>query len=123
MDFNKFRNCINNLINWEWNFLKKLKKKRSINILLRGSFIIFSFVSILFCVFVPPFILLRLFIYLGFPKSLIDWARIISFFIWLWFISPSDNLSKKEREGRNKGKLEVVKALQKASEAYEKKFK
>ena len=123
MDFNKYRNCINNLINWEWNTLKKLRRKRKRNILLRGSFAIFSLSSILFCVFSPPFILGSLFTVIGVPYSLINWTRIISFFIWLWFISPKDKLSKKEREKKNELKVEVVKAVEKAREAYDNKFK
>ena len=123
MDFNKYRNCINNLINWEWNTLKKLRRKRKRNILLRGSFVIFSLSSILFCVLSPPFILSSLFTVIGVPYSLINWTRIISFFIWLWFISPKDKLSKKEREKKNELKVEVVKAVEKAREAYDNKFK
>ena len=123
MDFNKYRNCINNLINWEWNTLKKLRRKRKRNILLRGSFVIFSLSSILFCVFSPPLILGSLFTVIGVPYSLINWTRIISFFIWLWFISPKDKLSKKEREKKNELKVEVVKAVEKAREAYDNKFK
>ena len=123
MDFNKYRNCINNLINWEWNTLKKLRRKRKRNILLRGTFVIFSLSSILFCVFSPPFILGSLFTVIGVPYSLINWTRIISFFIWLWFISPKDKLSKKEREKKNELKVEVVKAVEKAREAYDNKFK
>ena len=116
MDFNKYRNCINNLINWEWNTLKKLRRKRKRNILLRGTFVIFSLSSILFCVLSPPFILSSLFTVIGVPYSLINWTRIISFFIWLWFISPKDKLSKKEREKKNELKVEVVKAVEKARE-------
>ena len=37
------------------------------------------------------------------------------------FILPIDKLSKKEREEKNKRKVEVVKALEKAREAYENK--
>tara|TARA_Y100001935_G_scaffold200801_1_gene169138 strand:+ start:617 stop:988 length:372 start_codon:yes stop_codon:yes gene_type:complete len=123
MDFNKYRNCINNLINWEWNTLKKLRRKRKRNFFLRGSFAIFSLSSILFCVLSPPFILSSLFTVIGVPYSLINWTRIISFFIWLWFISPKDKLSKKEREKKNELKVEVVKAVEKAREAYDNKFK
>jgi len=123
MEFNKYRNCINNLIHWEWTILKQLRKKRRRNILLRGSFAIFSFASILFFVFVPPFILFRLLTSLGLPNYLIDVTRIIFFFVWLWFISPADNLSKKEREEKNMRKVEIVKAFEKAREVYEKKFK
>ena len=57
------------------------------------------------------------------PYPFVDWTRLTSFFIWLWFISPIDKLSKKEREEKNKRKVEVVKALEKAREVYKNKFK
>ena len=101
MDLNKYRNCLNNLINWEWKVLKHLKRKRRKNILLRGSFAIFSIASILFCIFSPTFILDSLLKNLGVPDYIIDLTRIICFFIWLWFISPLDKLSKKEKEEKN----------------------
>jgi len=123
MDINIYRNFINNLINWEWNTLKKLKGKRRKNYLLRGSFAIFSLASILFCVFAPPFILGSLLSVIGFPSPIVDWTQLISFFIWLWFICPIDKLSKKEREEKNKRKVEVVKAVENVREAYENKFK
>ena len=122
MDINKYRNCINNLIYWEWNTLKKLRMKRRRNILLRASFAIFSVTSILLCIFAPPFILGSLLTSVGLPQYLIDWTRIISFFIWLWFISPIDKLSKKEREEKNKRKLEVIKTVNNAREAYDNKL-
>ena len=118
MDLNKYRNCINNLINWEWDTLKKFKRKRRRNILLRGSFAFFSIASILFCVFSPPFILSSLLTATEVPYSIIKWTRIISFFVWLWFISPVDKLSKKEREIKNKRKVELVKAFEKARREY-----
>ena len=121
MDFNKYRNCINKLIHWEWNTLKQLRRKRRRNIVIRGSFTIFSIASILFCVFSPPFILGSLLTAIEVPGSIIEWTRILSFFIWLWFISPIDNLSKKDREVKNKQKLELVKAFEKAKEEYNKK--
>ena len=123
MDINKYRNCINNLINWEWNTLKEFRRQRRRNYLLRGSFAIFSLASILFCVFAPSFIFGSLLTSMGAPYLIADWTRIISFFVWLWFISPIDKLSKKEREEKNKRKVEVVKAVQKVREAYENKFK
>ena len=123
MDINKYRNCINNLINWEWNTLKKLRRKSRRNYLLRGSFAIFSLASILFSVFAPPFILGSLLSSMGSSFTVVDWTRLISFFVWLWFISPIDKLSKTEREEKNKRKVEVVKAVEKAREAYENKFK
>ena len=123
MDLNKYRNCINNLINWEWDTLKKFKRKKRRNILLRGSFAIFTILSILVCTFSPPLILSSLLTAIGFPYYLVNWSRIISFFLWLWFISPMDKLSKKEREKKNKRKVEIVKAVEKARELYENEFK
>jgi len=123
MDINIYRNCLNNLINWEWNTLKKLRKVKRRNFLLRGSFAFFSLVSILFFIFLPSFILGSLFSVIGASYSVVDLTRIISFFVWLWFISPSDKLSKKEREYKNKRKVEVVKAVEKARAAFENKFK
>ena len=123
MDINKYRNCINNLINWEWNTLKEFRRQRRRNYLLRGSFAIFSLASILFCVFAPSFIFGSLLTSMGVPYPIADWTRIISFFVWLWFISPIDKLSKKEREEKNKRKVEVVKAVEEIREAYENKFK
>ena len=123
MDINKYRNCINNLIYGEWNTLKKFRRKRRKNYLLRGSFVIFSLASILFCVFAPTFILGSLLTSMGAPYPVVDWTRLIIFFVWLWFICPIDKLSKKERDEKNKRKVEVVKAVEKAREAYENKFK
>tara|TARA_B100000212_G_scaffold316969_1_gene272241 strand:- start:49 stop:420 length:372 start_codon:yes stop_codon:yes gene_type:complete len=122
MDLNKYRNCINYLINWEWNTLKKFRYRRRRNILLRGSFAFFSIASILFCVFSPPFILSSLLTATEVPYSIIKWTRIISFFVWLWFISPVDKLSKKEREIKNKRKVELVKAFEKARREYDNKI-
>ena len=123
MDLNKYRNCINNLVNWEWKTLKQLRRKRRKNILLRGSFAIFSIASILFCIFSPTFILDSLLKTVGVPYHIIDLTRIICFFIWLWFISPLDKLSKKEREEKNRRKVEIIKAIEKAREEYENKVK
>ena len=123
MDLNKYRNCINNLVNWEWKTLKQLRRKRRKNILLRGSFAIFSIASILFCIFSPTFILASLLKTVGVPFYIIDLTRITFFFIWLWFISPLDKLSKKEREEKNRRKVEIIKAIEKAREEYENKVK
>ena len=122
MNLNKYRNCINNLVNWEWKTLKQLRRKRRKNILLRGSFAIFSIASILFC-FSPTFILGSLLKTIGVPYHIIDLTRIACFFIWLWFISPLDKLSKKEREEKNRRKVEIIKAIEKAREEYENKLK
>ncbi len=123
MDINKYRNCINILINWEWNILKRLRKKLRRNILLRGSFLILSLASIVFCIFAPSFILGSLLTAFRVPNSIVEWARIIFLIVWLWFISPIDNLSKQERDAKNKRKVEVIKAIEKAREAYGSKFK
>jgi len=123
MDINNYRNCINKLINWEWIIFKQIRKNKRRFILLRVSFAIFSFVSILFSVFIIPFIISSLIIAIGLPNSLVDLTRIICFFIWLWFISPLDKLTKKEREEKNNRKVVVVKAVEKAIEEYENKFK
>ena len=122
MDLNKYRNCINSLINWEWDTLKRFKRKRRRNILLRGSFTIFTIISILVCTFSPPFIVSSILKAIGVPHYLVNWSRIISFFLWLWFISPMDKLSKKEREKKNKRKVEIVKAIEKAREEYNNNF-
>tara|TARA_Y100001933_G_scaffold201299_1_gene202823 strand:+ start:333 stop:704 length:372 start_codon:yes stop_codon:yes gene_type:complete len=123
MDINNYRNCVNNLITWEWNILKQLRKNKRRITLLRASFATFSLASVLFSVFAIPFIISDLIIAIGVPNSLVDITRIICFFIWLWFISPVDKLSKKEREEKNKKKVEVVKIVEKAIETYENKFK
>ena len=119
MNLNKCRNFINYLIIWEWNILKKLRRKSRRNILLRGFFLIFSLASILFCVFLPPIIIVNLLATIGIPKSMVVWTRIVCIFVWLWFISPPDKLSKKEREEKNKRKLDVVKAVEKARKAFD----
>ena len=106
MDINKYRNCINNLINWEWNTLKKFRRQRRRNYLLRGSFAIFSLASILFCIFEPPFILGSLLTSIGAPYPAVDWTQLISYFVWLWFICLIDKLSKKKREEKNKRNVE-----------------
>ena len=123
MDLNKHRNCINNLINWEWKTLKKLRRKSRKNILLRGSFATFSIASILFCIFSPTFILGSILTTIGVPYSIVDLTRIICFFFWLWFISPMDKLSKQKREEKNKRKVEIIKAFEKAREVYANKVK
>ena len=123
MDINKYRNCINNLMYWEWNTLKKLRRQSRINYLLRGSFAILSLASILICVFAPPFILGSLLSFIGASSAFVNWTRLITIFVWLWFISPIDKLSKKERDEKNKRKVQAVKAVAKARELYENKFK
>ena len=70
MDINKYRNCINKLIAWEWIILKQLKKSKRRIILLRESFAIISLLSILCSVFAITFIILNLIITFGLPKSI-----------------------------------------------------
>ena len=123
MDLNKYRNYINNLINWECKTLKQLRRKIRKNILIRGFFAIFSIASILFCIFSPTFILGSLLKTVGVPYYIIDLTRIICFFIQLWFISPLNKLSKKQREEKNKRKVKIIKAIEKAREEYENKVK
>ena len=123
MDLNKYRNCINNLINWEWKTLKQLRRKRRRNILLRGSFAIFCIASVLFCIFFPTFIIGSLLKTVRVPHYIVDLTRVTFFFIWLWFISPLDKLSKEEREEKNKRKVEMIKAIEKARVEYENKVK
>ena len=55
---------------------------------------------------------------MGAPYFIVDWTRLISFFVWLWFISPIDKLSKKEREEKNKRKLEIIQTFEKVREEY-----
>ena len=98
MDINNYRNCVNNLITWEWNILKQLRKNKRRITLLRASFATFSLASVLFSVFAIPFIISDLIIAIGVPNSLVDITRIICFFIWQEFILPIDKPSKKERE-------------------------
>ena len=121
MDINIYRNCLNDLINWEWKILKKLRRGKRRNFLLRGSFAIFSLASNLFCLFAPSFFLGRILSFMRVPYPVVEWTQLISLFVWLWFICPIDKLSKKERREKNRRKVEVVKALDKAREAYENK--
>ena len=69
MDINKYRNCINKFIAWEWMILKQLRKGKRRIILLRESFAIFSLLSILFSVFEINFIISNLIIAIGLPYS------------------------------------------------------
>ena len=66
------------LIIWEWNVLKKLRGKRKNNIFLRGSFALFSLLSILLIYFSPPFIVGIL---LG------EGLRFSIFFLWIWILN------------------------------------
>ena len=66
------------LIKWEWNVLKQLRRKRKKNIFLRGSFALFSLLSILSIYFFPPFI---------FGILLGDGLRFSIFFLWIWILN------------------------------------
>jgi len=41
-------------IEWEWNTLKNLRRTKRKNFFLRGSFALFSLLSVLFLIFSPP---------------------------------------------------------------------
>ena len=66
------------LIELEWNLLKKLRRERRKNILLRGSFALFSLLSILSIYFFPPFI---------FGILLGEGIRFSIFFLWIWILN------------------------------------
>ena len=66
------------LIKWEWNVLKQLRRKRKKNIFLRGSFALFSLLSILSIYFFPPFI---------FGILLGEGVRFSIFFLWIWILN------------------------------------
>ncbi len=65
-------------IEFEWNLLKQLRKKRRKNIILRGSFALFSLLSIFFIYFFPPFI---------FGILLGEGIRFSIFFLWIWILN------------------------------------
>ena len=87
MAINSYKNCLYNIVNWEWNILKNLKRKRRRNFLLRGSFAIFCLTSIIFYIFLPPFILGSLLNAIGFPLIIIDWTKLTSL-LWVFLINP-----------------------------------
>ena len=66
------------LIKWEWSLLKQLRRKRRKNIFLRGSFALFSLLSILSIYFFPPFI---------FGILLGEGIKFSIFFIWIWILN------------------------------------
>tara|TARA_Y100000739_G_C20444285_1_gene389303 strand:- start:4 stop:255 length:252 start_codon:yes stop_codon:yes gene_type:complete len=66
------------LIEWEWNFLKQLRRKNRKNIFLRGSFAVFSLLSVLSIFFFPPYFLGML---LG------EGIKFSIFFLWLWILN------------------------------------
>ena len=74
----KFSEKFYSLIELEWNLLKQLRRKRKKNIFLRGSFALFSLLSILLIYFLPPFI---------FGVLLGEGLRFSIFFIWIWILN------------------------------------
>ncbi len=66
------------LIEWEWDFLKRLRRKRRKNIFLRFSFALLSLLSILIIFFFPAYIFGVLF---G------GGMKFSIFFIWLWILN------------------------------------
>ena len=65
-------------INWEWNTLKELRKKKRKNFILRGSFAFISLFSILFLIFSPPIL---------FGLLLGEGIKFSVFFIWIWILN------------------------------------
>tara|TARA_A100000164_G_C21476795_1_gene571556 strand:- start:215 stop:466 length:252 start_codon:yes stop_codon:yes gene_type:complete len=66
------------LIEMEWHLLKQLRRKKRNNIFLRGSFALFSLLSIFSIYFFPPFI---------FGILLGEGLRFSIFFIWIWILN------------------------------------
>jgi len=66
------------LIEWEWNFLKALRRKKRKKVFLRGTFALLSMVSILSILLFPPFLLG---IVLG------EGIKFSIFFLWLWILN------------------------------------
>ncbi len=66
------------LIEWEWNYLKKLKRERRKNIFLRCSFAFFSLFTIFSIFLVPPFI---------FGILLGEGTKFSIFFLWIWILN------------------------------------
>ncbi len=66
------------LINWEWNFLKYLRREKRKNLFRRGSFALFSLLSILAIFFFPPYL---------FGILLGEGTRFSIYFVWLWILN------------------------------------
>ena len=66
------------LMEWEWNFLKQLRRKRRKNIILRCFFALFCLLSILIILFLPPYI---------FGILLGGGIKFSTMFIWLWILN------------------------------------
>ena len=69
---------LHKIIEWEWNFLKKLRRKRRKNIILRCFFALFSLFTILLIFFLPPYI---------FGILLGGGIKFSILFIWLWILN------------------------------------
>ena len=66
------------LIEWEWDFLKKLRRKRRKNIFIRGFYAFFSLLLILVIVFSPP---------VFFGILLGEGIKFSIFFLWIWVLN------------------------------------
>tara|TARA_B100000945_G_scaffold12983_1_gene9975 strand:+ start:1036 stop:1287 length:252 start_codon:yes stop_codon:yes gene_type:complete len=66
------------LVLWEWETLKELRRKRRKDFLLRGSFAFFSLFSLLFLIFSPPIV---------FGVLLGEGIKLSIFFIWIWILN------------------------------------
>ena len=66
------------LIELEWNLLKQLRRKRRKNIILRGSFALFSLLLILSIYFFPPYL---------FGILLGEGINFGNFFLWIWILN------------------------------------
>ena len=65
-------------IKWEWNTLKNLRRTKRKNFFLRGSFALFSLLSIFFLILSPPIVFGILF---G------EGLKFSIFFIWIWILN------------------------------------
>ena len=65
-------------LEWEWNTLKYLRRKKRRNFLIRGLFAFFCLFSILFFIFLPPVV---------FGILLGEGLKFSIFFIWVWILN------------------------------------
>ena len=73
-----FSEKVYKLIAWEWYFLKKIRRKKRKNILLRSFIAILFLLSIIFLVVLPPFLF-------GFIFN--EGIKFSIFFIWIWILN------------------------------------
>ena len=66
------------LIEWEWNLLKQLRRKRRKNLFIRVFFTFFSLLSILFIFLLPPFVF-------GILSG--EGIKFSIFFLWIWILN------------------------------------